>query len=324
MLRPSLVVVMTTSHRLMVPKRKAVASIQNLAVARTISVPQQGPNSKAATASTHSLAAVQIISLRLEVKNLKAAVVCIPNIPAVLTVTLQLLDPITKDVDATLSNSDVALTSSQLPKDLIWKAADVRTLPTDAVKMNERPLMGRNSKAVLVNLPSMVAVLMALHHLRVQISKDVHQSRHFLAKFAHWTRIVALAAISLSIGSSTWNTVVALVSGTVDAMATTIAFRHKTIARLTVWNRPAFRPAHCLEWLDLVKVITHLGTTTQLPARAANSATEAVWVTPTVLPLAKNVTSNVLHQSYSINARSLKMLVVVKVPSGVGVTIRRA
>lgn len=51
---------------------------------------------------------------------------------------------------------------------------------------------------------------------------------------------MALAAISLSIGSSTWNTVVALVSGTVDAMATTIAFRHKTIARLTVWNRPAF------------------------------------------------------------------------------------
>lgn len=141
---------------------------------------QQDRNSKAATANTHNSVAVPIISLRLVVKNLKDAVVCIPNIPAVLTVTLQLLDPITKDVDAIHSNSDVALTLSQLQKDLILRAADVKTLRMDAVKMNELQLMDRNSKAVLVNLQSMVAVLTVLQHLRVQALKDVHLNRHSL------------------------------------------------------------------------------------------------------------------------------------------------
>lgn len=50
---------------------------------------------------------------------------------------------------------------------------------------------------------------------------------------------MALAAISLSIGSLIWSTAVVLVSGTADAMATTIAFHHKTTARPIAWNLPA-------------------------------------------------------------------------------------
>ena len=51
---------------------------------------------------------------------------------------------------------------------------------------------------------------------------------------------MVLAIISLSAGSSIWNTVVALVSGTADVTAMTIASQRKMTARPTVSNQLAF------------------------------------------------------------------------------------
>ena len=50
---------------------------------------------------------------------------------------------------------------------------------------------------------------------------------------------MVLAVISLSAGSSIWNTVVALVSGTVDVTAMTIASQRKMTAKPTVSNQLA-------------------------------------------------------------------------------------
>lgn len=51
---------------------------------------------------------------------------------------------------------------------------------------------------------------------------------------------MVLAAISLSDGSSIWNMAVALVSGTADVMAMTIASQRRMTAKLIASNQLAF------------------------------------------------------------------------------------
>lgn len=320
--KPHLVVAMTMSLQPMVPTRKVVASTLNLAVAQTISVSQLDRNLRAATAKSHNSDAALIISLRPVVRNWKDVDVFTPNTPAVLIATLQLLDPTIKDADATRSNSAAALILSLWLKDPILRAADAKTLLMDAVKMNGHPPMDRNSKAALVNLLNTVAAMTELLPHRVPTMKDAHRNLNFLAKFAHWIRIAVLAVISLSDGSSIWNMAVALVSGTADVMAMTIASQRKMTAKPTVSNQLALRLAPCHELPDPVRVTIHPGTMTLLPAPVNSSAMVAAWVTPIVSPLAKNVISSVLHLNCSTNVRSLRMLEVVKVPSNVGATIR--